>query len=151
MNTICDLFILDEPVTFTSSVSVAQIGEPPDVSQPHGVSQTREEVFHFTTPRLSVAARVAPPTSDDVIGGYVILQQSRVFFSNDEARVLRSYKYLVTVDPFFRHLNSKAFNTIHTSKDCYKYSFFPRTIKDWNSLPYKISTIKECQTFKLAF
>ena len=28
-----------------------------------------------------------------------------------------------------RHLNSKAYNTIHTSKDCYTYSFFPRTIK----------------------
>ena len=49
-----------------------------------------------------------------------------------------------------RHLNSKAYNTIHTSKDCYKYSFFPRTIKDWNSLPDKIATIKEPQTFKLA-
>ena len=45
------------------------------------------------------------------------------------------------------HLNSKAYNTIHTSKDCYKYSFFPRTIKDWNSLH---STIKEPQKFKLA-
>ena len=27
------------------------------------------------------------------------------------------------------HLNSKAYNTIHTRNDCYKYSFFPRTIK----------------------
>ena len=49
-----------------------------------------------------------------------------------------------------RHLNSKAYNTIHTSKDCYKYSFFPRTIKDWNSLPDKIATIKEPHKFKFA-
>ena len=49
-----------------------------------------------------------------------------------------------------RHLNSKADNTIHTSKDCYKYSFFPRTIKDWNSLPDKLATIKEPHKFKLA-
>ena len=49
-----------------------------------------------------------------------------------------------------RHLNSKAYNTIHTSKDCYKYSFFPRTIKDWNSLPDKLATIKEPHKFKLA-
>ena len=42
------------------------------------------------------------------------------------------------------HLNSKAYNTIHTSKDCYKNSFFStRTIKDWNSLPDKIATIKD--------
>ena len=49
-----------------------------------------------------------------------------------------------------RHLNSKAYNTIHNSKDCYKYSFFPRTIKDWNSLPDKIATIKEPHKFKFA-
>ena len=49
------------------------------------------------------------------------------------------------------HLNCKAFNTIHTSKDCYKCSFFPRTIKDWNSLPDKIATIKDPQIlFELA-
>ena len=42
-----------------------------------------------------------------------------------------------------RHLNSKAYNTIHTSKDCYKYSFFPRTIKYWNSLPDKLATISK--------
>ena len=46
--------------------------------------------------------------------------------------------------------NSKTYNTIHTSKDCYTYSFFPRTIKDWNSLPDKIATIKEPHKFKFA-
>ena len=49
-----------------------------------------------------------------------------------------------------RHLNSKAYNTTHTSKDCYKYSFFLRKIKYWNSLPDKIATIKEPHKFKLA-
>ena len=49
-----------------------------------------------------------------------------------------------------RNLNSKAYNTIHTSKYCYTYSFFPRTIKDWNSLPDKLATIKGPHTFKLA-
>ena len=49
-----------------------------------------------------------------------------------------------------RHLNSKAYNTIHTRKDCYKYSFFPRTIKYWNSLPDKLATINEPHKFKLA-
>ena len=32
------------------------------------------------------------------------------------------------------HINSKAFNTIHTSKDSYKYSFISRNITYWNSL-----------------
>ena len=35
-----------------------------------------------------------------------------------------------------RHLNNKAFNTIHASKNCYTFSYFPRTITYWNYLPY---------------
>ena len=53
-----------------------------------------------------------------------------------------------------RHLNSKAFDTIHTSKDWYKYSFFLRTVKYYNALPDKIATIisiKEPQKLKIAF
>ena len=29
---------------------------------------------------------------------------------------------------------SPAFINIQTTKDCYKYAFFPRTIADWNQL-----------------
>ena len=48
------------------------------------------------------------------------------------------------------YLNSKAFNTIHTSKNCYNFSYFPRTIKDCNSLPDTITSITEPQQFKQA-
>ena len=49
-----------------------------------------------------------------------------------------------------RHLNIKAFNTIHASKNCYKYSYFPQTIRDWNSLPDAIVNIPKPQHFKQA-
>lgn len=54
------------------------------------------------------------------------------------------------LQPFRRHswhLNSKAFNTIHASKNCYKCSYFPQTIKHWNSLPHTIASITEPQPF----
>ena len=34
-----------------------------------------------------------------------------------------------------RHNNSKAFQRPRAKKDCYKNSFFPRTISEWNLLP----------------
>ena len=34
--------------------------------------------------------------------------------------------------------------------DCYKYSFIPRTIRDWNNLPANISSISEPILFKEA-
>ena len=46
-----------------------------------------------------------------------------------------------------RHSNSKSFVTLTANKDCYKNSFFVKTIKDWNSLPDGIVNITEPQQF----
>ena len=68
--------------TFTSSVPVAQIWKPPNVPQPHSIPESSEEVLDFTTPCLSVPARVAPPTSADLI--VLVLQQTVVFCLRQE-------------------------------------------------------------------
>ena len=48
-----------------------------------------------------------------------------------------------------RHTHHLSFQTISTKKDCYKNSFIPRTIIDWNSLPESIiSKQKSTETFK---
>jgi hypothetical protein len=47
-----------------------------------------------------------------------------------------------------RHSNSLAFSPISTVKDCYKFSFLPRTIKDWNSLPDSLVTTPDPAPFK---
>ncbi len=39
-----------------------------------------------------------------------------------------------------RSSNNLAYRTIHSSSDYYKYSFYPRTIVHWNSLPHVLST-----------
>ena len=57
---------------------------------------------------------------------------------------------LQPIERHSRHLNSKDFNTIHASKNFYKFSYFPRTIKYWNSLPDAIANITEPQQFKQA-
>ena len=51
-----------------------------------------------------------------------------------------------------RHTSQAAnsFIPISTNKDCYKYSFIPRTITDWNTLPANLTNIKEKATFKQA-
>ena len=49
-----------------------------------------------------------------------------------------------------RHSNFKSFVTLTANKDCYKNSFFVKTIKDWNSLPDGIVNITEPQQFKQA-
>ena len=64
-------------VPLTSPIPVAQVREPPNVTKAHGISESRKEVLDFATPRLTVPTRVAPPTSDDIIG--LVLKHFYVF------------------------------------------------------------------------
>ena len=49
-----------------------------------------------------------------------------------------------------RHHHPDSYNTITTNKDCFKFSFVPQTILDWNSLPSHIATIPDPENFKVA-
>ncbi|KAJ8042793.1 RNA-directed DNA polymerase from mobile element jockey [Holothuria leucospilota] len=50
----------------------------------------------------------------------------------------------------YRHNHSNSFLHIPTNKDCYKYSFFPRTVRDWNLLPQNITDLEDPKQFKSA-
>ena len=43
---------------------------------------------------------------------------------------------------------SPAFINIQTTKDCYKYSFFPRTVADGNQLSLRTREVKSVDAFK---
>ena len=47
-----------------------------------------------------------------------------------------------------RHSNPHGFQQIHTSKDTYKFSFYPRTIVQWNMLPAHLVSIDKLDAFK---
>ncbi|XP_072016887.1 uncharacterized protein [Amphiura filiformis] len=59
-------------------------------------------------------------------------------------------KFLQPVTRPTRHHNSKAFQRYHTKKDCYKNTFFLRSIADWNILPENLINITNTETFKEA-
>ncbi|XP_072028208.1 uncharacterized protein [Amphiura filiformis] len=46
-----------------------------------------------------------------------------------------------------RRSHTKSFIELHSSKDCFKYSFIPRTLIDWNNLPQHIINIEEPKAF----
>jgi hypothetical protein len=47
-----------------------------------------------------------------------------------------------------RQYNSSRFREMGPKKNVYKYSFFPRTILDWNSLPHAVYNIHDLENFK---
>ena len=59
-------------------------------------------------------------------------------------------KFLQPVTRPTRHHNSKAFQRYQPKKDCYKNTFFPRSIADWNILPENLINISNTETLKQA-
>ena len=49
-----------------------------------------------------------------------------------------------------RHCHRSSYAIIPANKDCYKFSFVPRTIRDWNMLPYDTVAIEDIDSFKAA-
>ena len=49
-----------------------------------------------------------------------------------------------------RHVHSQAYAVPAANKNCYKFSYIPRTIVDWNSLPDHIVNIDTIDRFKVS-
>ena len=45
-----------------------------------------------------------------------------------------------------QEVNTNMFN--HANKDSYKFSFFPRSVVDWNHLPASITSLDKLDKFK---
>ena len=59
-------------------------------------------------------------------------------------------KFLQPVTRQSRHNHNKAYQLFSANKDCFKYSYFPQTVKDWNTLPPDIIAITDNKIFKRA-
>ena len=66
---------------------------------------------------------------------------------NDDVDIPRD-RYLTPVTRLSRHSNSQSFIQYHTRLQSHKYSFFPRTITEWNSLPETTVKATSTQAFK---
>ena len=49
-----------------------------------------------------------------------------------------------------RYFHSMTFRQVHTSRDFYKFSFFPLSIVQWNALPESIACLQSIDAFKAA-
>jgi len=66
---------------------------------------------------------------------------------NKEVDVPRD-RYLAPVTRISRHTNTKNYKHHQTKLLCYKYSFFPRTLLEWNELPESTVQAPSIQAFK---
>ncbi len=57
-------------------------------------------------------------------------------------------QYIEPPNRISRYCHSMTFRQIHTSKDCYKFSFFPLAVVQWNSLPKEVATLQDQDLFR---
>ncbi len=55
---------------------------------------------------------------------------------------------LIPADPRTRQCNIHSFKHIHTNKDSYQFSFYPRTVIQWNLLPPSVYVADTVDAFK---
>ena len=58
--------------------------------------------------------------------------------------------YVQYSNRIFRYCHSMTFRQVYTSRDYYKYSFFPLAIVQWNSLPEAVACLQNLEAFKAA-
>ena len=68
------------------------------------------------------------------------------YISNHISNYIR--KAAVNIPLKTRRSHPLKFLPLHTNSDAYKYSFWPRTIQDWNNLEPVILDINDTKTFK---
>ena len=69
-------------------------------------------------------------------------------------QISNKYKQVITVDELehtsrrTRHCGPDTFIILQSRVDAYKFSFFPRTVSDWNSLPSSARSTPSVNSFK---
>ena len=74
-----------------------------------------------------------------------VLQQARLGHLS-----MPVHELLHPVRRLSRHVHSQAYAVPAANKNCYKFSYIPRTIVDWNSLPDHIVNIDTIDRFKVS-
>ncbi|KAI8498302.1 hypothetical protein Bbelb_242460 [Branchiostoma belcheri] len=57
-------------------------------------------------------------------------------------------QYLISAQRRTRGSHAFKYNTIPATKDCFKFSFFPRSIREWNSLPTQAIQAQSVEAFR---
>ena len=100
------------------------------------ISKVKKDIVHWDD--LATRRKVASLTNfHQAIGGHLAIPARNILRPVQRSTRLTSP-------------TTNNFTPIQASKDCYKQSFLPRTVIDWNQLPKSITTIVDKQQFKTA-
>jgi hypothetical protein len=128
------------------------VWSPYTQDQIHRIEMTQRRAARYATNRYRNTSSVTSMLQD--------LQWETLEHRRSKMQLVMMYKivnglvdisasdYLTPPSRSTRSSHSLKYRQIQTSSDYYKYSFFPRTILSWNSLPASIAEAPDLNTFK---
>jgi hypothetical protein len=69
--------------------------------------------------------------------------------TNDLISINKSKYLKLATETRTRGTHTFKYYVEHATKDVFKYSYFPRTVREWNGLPSDIVTAKSIHSFKI--
>ena len=130
----------------------ATVWDPYTIKDKHQIEMVQRRAARWVTHRYHNTSSVTDMLKDL---GWVTLEERR-----RQARLIMMHKILqnlvaISSHPIRYAINSKSrlahqasLCQLHTKSDGHKYSYYPRTIIDWNNLPAATATARDIETFK---
>ena len=128
------------------------VWDPPTTNQINQLEKVQRRAARFVCGRFHNTSSVTEMLEDL---DWPLLQVRRL-----RTRLIMFYKIihhriaiypsdlLIPVDTRTRHSNPNCYRQIQTSKDIYRFSFYPQTILQWNQLPSSVVTVDTVECFR---
>ena len=128
------------------------VWDPPTTNQINQLEKVQRRAARFVCGRFHNTSSVTKMLEDL---DWPLLQVRRL-----RTRLIMFYKIihhqiaiypsdlLIPVDTRTRHSNPNCYRQIQTSKDIYRFSFYPQTILQWNQLPSSVVTVDTVECFR---
>ena len=113
------------------------------------LEQVQRRTARWTVGNFDRRASVTKITQD--LGWRTLDQSVCLFFKVIHGLVAVPLPYYVQYsNRISRYCHSMTFRQVYTSRDYYKYSFFPLAIVQWNSPPETAASLQNLEAFKAA-
>ena len=122
------------------------VWDPHQSSAIHNLEQVQRRATRFVHHNYTVRTPGCVTNMVRVLGGESLQHRFSMLFRVHHGLVDVTTDYIKLNDT--RTTGSQRLRQLNAAKDVYKYSFYPRTICDWNQLPTTVTDVQILQEFR---
>jgi hypothetical protein len=130
----------------------AAVWDPHHQNQITQIEKVQRRAARFVThnydPRASVTAMLSQLGWQSLAHRRITVRLVMAYRITHNLVAIPAATFFLPVSRISRHTNPYTFRQIQCNRDFYKYSYFPRTIVQWNRLPLPVLSAPSLDSFK---